>query len=81
MPKKCLFILAVMLCLLVFPSGKPASADAGGACLGQWSECRTNCEKDMWIVGNAGLQNCYLNCDSQRNGCLAKSPTTKPGTE
>lgn len=77
MSKIRLLILAAMLCLLAASSSKPAKADAGGACLGQWSECRATCEYEY---GNSVWKNvCYYDCDGQRNECLAKPPTTRPG--
>lgn len=64
---KRLTILGVLLCVLVFASTEPSSADAGGACLGQWSECRMGCEgasNQLW------LQQCNSKCDYQRYKCL-----------
>lgn len=70
MSKIRIFILAVMLCLLILSGGKPVGADAGGACLGQWSECRMHCESIPNTPGS--LMYCYAGCDYQRDSCLGK---------
>jgi hypothetical protein len=78
---KRLLILAVMLGLLLCSSSKEtARADAGGACLGQWSECRMTCEKNWggdyrfrW-----DLAICNATCDVQRNSCLGHAPAAPP---
>lgn len=74
MSKTRFFILAVMLCLLALSGGKPANADAGGACLGQWSECRMQCES----VPNSPvtLMLCYAACEGQRDRCLGIQPVS-----
>lgn len=65
---KRLFILVVMLCALAFVHTERTRAeDAGGACLGQWSECRTRCEgqsNQLWV------ERCNTKCDVQRDMCL-----------
>lgn len=61
-------VLLMLLGLLCFTSMEPANADAGGACLGQWSECRAQCE---WEYGDSGWKfTCYKKCDVQLANCL-----------
>ena len=72
--KKRIVVLLMLLGLLGATSMQSANADAGGACLGQWSECRMQCEYDY---GNSGWKYvCYDGCDKQRNKCL--SPVAAP---
>lgn len=67
--KKRICILALLTCLLGFTSWSVAKADAGGACLGQWSECRERCA--TWPYTPGSLYWCYAACDYQRDNCLA----------
>ena len=66
--KRILF-LVVLLGLLVLPARKSVHADAGGACLGEWSECRMNCESSS-LSNQLWLQQCYSRCDARRYICL-----------
>lgn len=63
-----IFVLLMLLGLLCFTSMQSANADAGGACLGQWSECRETCEYNYPTSGWKFY--CYDECDIQRNKCL-----------
>ena len=61
-------VLLMLLGLLCLTSMQSANADAGGACLGQWSECRATCE---WEWGDSGWKYvCYQRCDAQLDKCL-----------
>jgi len=66
---KRLLFLAMMLALLCLPSMRTARADAGGACLGQWSECRSQCN-EAWPYSTGYRAVCYGDCDYQRDRCL-----------
>ena len=64
---KRLLVLTAMLSLLVLTVIHSTKADAGGACLGQWSECHEGCNtlsNQLWI------QQCQANCAYQRDRCL-----------
>ena len=69
--KRRLCILALLTCLLGFTSWSVAKADAGGACLGQWSECREQCYSTINILLGI-VQQCYAECDEQRAYCLGQ---------
>ena len=72
--KKRIVVLLMLLGLLGFTSMQSADADAGGACLGQWSECRATCDYEY---GNSGWKyTSYNACDKQRDKCL--SPMVSP---
>jgi hypothetical protein len=72
--KNRIIVLLMLLGLLCFTSMQSANADAGGACLGQWSECRDTCDYE-W--GDSGWKfPCYDRCDKQRDKCL--SPVQGP---
>ena len=68
--KNRLVVLLMLLGLLGFTSMQSANADAGGACLGQWSECRMQCEERHGTNPSTRLYICYYNCDQVRNVCL-----------
>lgn len=64
---KRIVVLLMLLGLLGFTSMHSANADAGGACLGQWSECHEGCSNlsnQLWV------QQCQANCAYQRDRCL-----------
>lgn len=66
---KKVLVLGVMLCLLALTYIRSASADAGGACLGQWSECTIGCNK--WHSIDRGIEAmCVGDCNYQLNRCL-----------
>ena len=65
---KRIFVLLMLLGMLCFTSMQSASADAGGACLGQWSECRSNCADPS--IPPLWRYFCYDACDRQLDSCL-----------
>ena len=76
--KNRIVVLLMLLGLLCLTSMQSANADAGGACLGQWSECRAQCEARHGTNPSTWLSICYMNCDEQRNNCLSPSPVSPP---
>ena len=64
-------VLLMMLGLLFLTSMQPANADAGGACLGQWSECHEDCKSksnQLWV------EQCQSYCAFKRDQCLGLIP-------
>ena len=74
---KRLLLLVAIASLLVLPSPPRTNADAGGACLGQWSECRSTCTS-RWHQIDTGIEAmCWGDCDYQLDKCL-RAPRTSP---
>lgn len=71
---KRLLLLTAMLSLLVLSPTPSTNADAGSACLGQWSECRMICTQ-RWHQIDRGIEAmCWGNCDYQLEKCLRPGP-------
>ena len=65
-------LVMVVSLLYTGPSMQVCRADAGGACLGQWSECYAKCDNEYWwfTISNAV---CKGGCDAQRNRCVEEN--------